>query len=200
MRGRGRTGRRVRAAALLGGGWLGWLCLGAWVTTPAPGAVGNELPAATEHEVKAAFLYNFAKFVDWPPRAFAEAGSPLVIGLVGEDPLGEVLPALVRSEQVKGRPLEVRRLAPDGELAGCHLLYLSRSEAARTQEILERVRQQPVLTVSDQEDFLAQGGMINFVLFRGTVRFEINAAAAQAARLKLSSKLLAVARAVVKST
>ena len=161
------------------------------------GLCGSAGRAPSEYEVKAAFLYNFAKFVEWPAASFKGDTTPFVLGIVGEDPFGSTLSALVEREQVKGRPVEIRRYHEGEDFAGCHLLFISRSEAARLSQLLPLAEKHSVLTVSEHPDFLSQGGMINFALVKQSVRFDINKKATTQAGLKISSKLLAVARAVL---
>jgi hypothetical protein len=153
-----------------------------------------------EYEEKAAFLLNFAKFVEWPPKAFQDANAPFVIGIVGDDPFGGALPQIVKGQTAQRRRIEIRHYKVAEDCGGCHLLFLSRPVAAQSEEILQRLKGQPVLTVSEQENFVRQGGTIGFVVVGKSVRFDINAKAAAAANLKISSKLLAVARAVLKSS
>jgi hypothetical protein len=152
----------------------------------------------SEYDVKAAFLLNFAKFVEWPPRAFASTNAPVVLGIVGKDPFGAAL-QILQGQTAQGRRIEVRHFAADAGLQDCHLVFLTRSVAGQMDDILRRVHGRPVLTVSDLEDFARQGGMIGFVLVDRTVRFDINPGAAKAVELKLSSRLLALARTLVKS-
>ena len=153
-----------------------------------------------EYEVKAAFLLNFARFVEWQPKAYADTNAALVIGIVGDDPFGEVLPQIVQGQTVQGRQIEIRHFTADEDFGVCHVLFLSRSVAAQTEEILRRLQNRSVLTVSEKEDFVRRGGVIGFAMVDNCVRFDINPKAAEAAELKLSSKLLAVARSVVKSS
>jgi hypothetical protein len=152
--------------------------------------------ALTEYELKAAFLFNFAKFVDWPPQAFPEPSAPLIFGIIGEDPFGSTLPATLERETVKGRPIKIRRYQAGDDFAGCHLLFVTRSAASQTKDIVDRAKGLSVLTVSETEGFMAQGGMINFVMVDKSVRFDINTRAMGSAGLKASSKLLAVAHTV----
>lgn len=168
--------------------WLlavAWLCLGSLSAR-----------ALTEYEVKAAFLFNFAKFIDWPPRAFAEASSPIIFGILGEDPFGAPMMSKISQETVKGRSIKIQRFQPGDDFTGCHLLFISRSAAGQVKDLLERAKGRSMLTVSETEDFITDGGMVNFVMVDRSVRFDINAKAVQTAGLKVSSKLLAVARAV----
>ena len=153
-----------------------------------------------EYEEKAAFLLNFAKFVEWPPKAFQDANAPFVIGIVGDDPFGAALLQIVKGQTAQGRPIKIRHFKVAEDYDGCHLLFLSRSLAAQTDHILKRLEGQPVLTVSEQDNFVRQGGTIGFVVVGKSVRFDINAKAAAAANLKVSSKLLALARVVLKSS
>lgn len=161
------------------------------------------LPAAarppTDYEVKAAFLLNFARFVEWPRAAHEAPDSPLVIGLVGEDPFGPVLPQIIAGETAQGRRIAIRQLRQDEPPLGCHVIFFSRSVEDELEGRLARCAGLPVLTVSDTGDFAARGGMIGFVVVRDSVRFEVNPAAASRAGLKISSKLLAVARKVVRA-
>ena len=151
-------------------------------------------PDPTEYQVKAAFLFNFAKFVEWPSGTFRGADSPLVIGLIGEDPFGETLVKSIQNKTVQGHPLALRRIQGDEDLKQCHVLFISRSEKQRLREIFAAVKSSAVLTVSEMDQFLEQGGMINFFVESDSVKFAINIETAQRSGLKLSSKLLSVAR------
>ena len=150
--------------------------------------------APTEYEVKAVFLFNFAKFVTWPPEAFPSAESPVVIGVLGEDPFGQGLERLAAELRVQGRPLRVVRGHTAAELARCHVLYISASERDRTGQILAALRQagSTALTVGETEGFLGAGGVIRFLVEQNKVRFEISADAAARSRLAISSKLLSL--------
>jgi hypothetical protein len=146
-----------------------------------------------EYELKAAFLYNFVKFVEWPPDAFAGERSPLAICVYGDDPFGHSLEGVVRGESLGGHGLIVQRPARLDELDDCHVLFVSRSERQRMPQVLARVDGAPVLTVGDTDGFLRAGGIINFVLEENRVRFLINQEAAERSRLRISSKLLRLA-------
>jgi hypothetical protein len=158
----------------------------------APTATAAKVP---EYDLKAAFLYNFVKFVEWPPGAFTDERTPVTICVFGDDPFGRSLDAVVQGERLGERPLVVQR--PDGldDLGACHVLFVSRSESSRFSEVIAQVRGEPVLTVGDAEGFLPAGGVINFVLAGTNVRFRINAKAAERSGLRLSSKLLRLAMA-----
>ncbi len=149
-----------------------------------------------EYDVKAAFLYNFAKFVEWPPDALGSPEEPMEICVFGDDPFGESLDAVVRGETLNGRRLVVRRTRSLADLRDCQAVFLPGAERSRLAEALATLRGASVLTVGEVDGFLSQGGMIRFVLDQGRVRFEINQEAAERGGLKLSSKLLRLARAV----
>jgi hypothetical protein len=150
---------------------------------------------AAEHDVKAAFLYNFAKFVDWPPAAFPDPNN-LTVCVLGEDPIGGSLQTIA-GEQVASRKLKVQHIESLSKAAGCQILFISRSERSRLPQILATVRGSPVLTVGDSQGFLDQGGIINFVLEGSKVRFEINTEPADRVGIRISSKLLQLAKRVV---
>jgi uncharacterized protein DUF4154 len=156
-------------------------------------AAGPAAAQVGEYELKAAFLYNFVKFVEWPPDAFAGERSPLAICVYGEDPFGSSLDGAVRGETLGERSLIVQRPERLDELRDCQVLFVSRSERQRMPEVLSRVEGQPVLTVGDTDGFLRAGGMINFVLEENKVRFLINQEAAERSRVRISSKLLRLA-------
>jgi len=151
---------------------------------------------SSEYAVKAAFLYNFAKFVEWPPGVFGNDGAPLVVGVVGDDPFGSALDQTIRGKSANGRQLIIRRFSWGQNLRECHILFISSSERKRLSQILDSLRGAGVLTVGETDHFNQQGGIINFVIEKGKVRFEINAGAAESSHLKLSSKLLALAKSV----
>jgi len=164
---------------------------GAWAVTAA-----DTGPVAGEYQVKAASLYNFTKFTNWPPGAFSSATAPLVIGIVGEDPFGRTIDDLVNGETVGSRPLVVKRLRADDDLRSCHVLFISRSEKEHLPEVLRQLKRRPVLSVSEINGFAEQGGMVNLLLANKTVKMEINQAAAEQAGLQISAKLLKLARLV----
>jgi hypothetical protein len=144
----------------------------------------------TEYDVKAVFLFNFAQFTEWPPEAFASAESPIVIGVLGEDPFGSVLDQLVSEAPVKGRRLMVRRYERVEDLDVCHLLFVNVRNAARLRAVISALNRRATLTVGDVEPFLEQGGMIQFVTQDKRIKLRINLDVATAAGLTLSSKVL----------
>ena len=144
---------------------------------------------AKEYRVKAAFLYNFIKFVEWPPRA---APGPIVICVAGRNPFGNVLADTVRGETIGGRTLDTRVILEPED--GCHVVFVP--DGASTLAYLRAARGQPVLTVGEAPGFIQQGGLIRFYLDGGTVRFEIHREGAERAGLRISSRLLQLARIV----
>ena len=168
-----------------------------------PGALAATLPQAqpqseplTEYQIKAAFLYNLAKFVEWPGDPLSDSQAPIVLGIVGEDPFGKALDAVILGKTVNGRGLVVRRLGRGGDLRTCRILFISSSEKRHLAQILESLKGSSVLTVGEADGFVQSGGVIQLLLEESRVRFEINPDAAARARLKISSKLLALARIV----
>jgi hypothetical protein len=160
-------------------------------------AVPGAAPAQTaeEYAVKAAFLYNFAKFVDWPPASFPDPNS-LKLCVLGDDPFGSSLQT-VAGEQVAGHKLNVVRTDSTSKLAGCQILFISRSERDHIPQVLAAIKGAPVLTVGDTQKFADDGVIINFILEGSKVRFEINTDSADRAGIRISSKLLQLARRIV---
>lgn len=147
----------------------------------------------TEYQLKAAFLFHFAKFVEWPADAFKETSSPLVIGVLGDSPFGDDLEKTVRGKKLNDHPLAVQAFRSAGEVTNCHILFISTSERPRMPEIFQGLGRSSVLTVGETERFTESGGMINFVMEGNKIRFQINNVAAKQAGLKISSKLLSLA-------
>lgn len=186
------SGRRISG----GRGFLSNVLIAALLLTSMGGARAARAQALDEYQVKAALLFNFIKFVDWPAEAFNDAGAPIVVGVVGDDPFGNVLDQAIGGKAIHGRPLVARRLRWGQDLRACHLLFISASERKRLPQIIASLSGASVLTLSDMEQFNQQGGMIAFVLEASKVRFAINAGMAEQARLKISAKLLALAKTV----
>lgn len=152
----------------------------------------NEL----ERGVKAAFLYKFLSYIEWPPSAFQKPDSPFVIGVTGADTVAAELAQIARGRTVANRPVTVRRIEEKDPVSGLHLLFIGRSAAARQPQLLAAAQQSSIVTVTETEDALAHGSVINFRLSDGRVRFEVSLAAAEKSDLKLSSRMLAVASSV----
>lgn len=147
----------------------------------------------SEHAVKAAFLYNFAKFVEWPEGTFRTPQEPLTFCVLGEGSLGGELERTVAGKTVMGRPVAVRRLSQLADLDQCRILFVGSSERARFDQILAAVGDRAVLTVGEEEGFNRAGGIISFVVRQSRVRFLIDRETAGRAGLKLSSRLLELA-------
>jgi hypothetical protein len=179
-------------------GFARGLLLGVALSLSAPGAAGGQTPplASDEYAIKAAFLYNFAKFVEWPERVFAQPQAPLALCVLGADPFGGELDTVVQGKSVQGRPVVVRRLDGLGAVSRCHILFVSSSERERFAEVLDVVAGRSVLTVGEDGEFARAGGIISFVLREQRVRFAIDAGAAARAGLRLSSRLLDLAEPV----
>lgn len=158
-----------------------------------PICLNAQTSAPNEYQVKAAFLYNFIKFVEWPPESFQDERQPILLCLFGENPFGETL-AMVASRPVKERSLLVKTITSVDAASGCQVIFISPAE--EQQRILVMVKTKPVLTVGETEHFAAKGGIINFIVIDNKINFEINPEAAQRARLSISSQLLKLARIV----
>lgn len=151
-----------------------------------------------EYKVKAAFLYNFAKFVQWPQTGNTPRTGPIRLCVVGANPFGALLESL-NGRTVKGRKLKIQVTSRPQDALAAQILFIALPDEAERREVLRRVRHHPVLTVSDTEGFCAQGGIINFVIVDNKVRFQVNLAAAARAGLRISSQLLKLATIVPES-
>lgn len=149
-----------------------------------------------EYQLKAAFLFNFAQFVKWPPDSFTNPDAPFCIGILGDDPFGSALEETVQGEAINNHRLTVVRSQNIEDLKNCQMIFVSRSEEGRVDEILSQLDSKPILTVSEVESFAQNGGDIDFYLSDGKVRFEINPQSALRCGLKISSQLLNLGRVV----
>ena len=145
--------------------------------------------------VKAAYLLKFGGYIEWPAKAFEAASSPLVIGVLGSDSVADNLVQNANGRTVNGRTVEVRRLRHEDTPTGVHILFAAKSERARLNELLPRLKGLPVLVVGDEEDL--SGSTINFVIVDNHVRFDVSLTGTDANGFKISSRLLSVARKVV---
>lgn len=148
-----------------------------------------------EYEIKAAYLYNFINYIDWPADALPPAGGTITIGIVGETPFGAAFDPL-NGKQTKGRKLVVKQVASTNDLKQCQIVFVCVSEKSRLSEYLGQLKDARLLTVSEIDGFAEQGGVINFISERNKVRFEINPEAARRAGLTISSELLKLAKLV----
>jgi YfiR/HmsC-like len=159
---------------------------------------GARAEEANEYQVKAAFLYNFAKFVEWPPQAFKSPADPIVIGVLGKNPFGDSLAAAVAGKAWAGRTFQVREIATAQQAAGCQIVFISSSERKRLAALLAGMGSAAVLTVGETDNFTAAGGIVNFKIEAGSVRLQINVEAARKQQLHISAKLLSLAEIVEK--
>lgn len=178
-------------------GWFGLLLAFALLAHVADGAA--QLAAQPiEAQVKAAFLYKFGAYVAWPNQAFEKADSPFVIAVMGADAFADVLEQTTAGRNVNGRPVEVHRVRRGASLAGVQIAFIMGAETSALADILAATKGQSILIVTETERGLDSGGMINFVLEQDKVRFDIAPAPAEQNNLKISARLLSVARKVVR--
>ena len=182
----------TRRVVLLGGLAILTWCAG-WSTTAAQAA---DDARTLEDRVKAAYLYRFAEYVEWPEGVFARRDTPVTIGVLGSDTLADELAQAVVGRTINDRPVTIKRLKPGEPLTGVHVLFIARSESARLNQLAQGAQPRSILTVSESDGALAQGSVINFVVADRRVRFEISLESAEKSKLRLSSRLLAVAQQV----
>jgi len=152
--------------------------------------------APDEYRVKAAFLFHFAQLVEWPPESFA-GGDSFNLCVVGDDPFRGELENSLGGKSIGTRKIRVQHIKQNGEARGCQVVFVGRAEAKRVPGIFEELGSAPIMTVGENEEFLRQGGVIRFCLDENKVRFEINVGAAEKAGIKVSSRLLLLAKNVV---
>jgi hypothetical protein len=158
---------------------------------------GARAQATDEYRLKAAFLYNFVKFVEWPPQTFRSPAEPIVIGVLGKDPFGDALLAATAGKMFEGRGFQVRQVSDAQQAAACQILFISSSERKRLGVLFSQIGH-GILTVGEADNFTAEGGVVNFKLEGGTVRLQINIEAARKQQLHISAKLLSLAEIVGK--
>ena len=150
-----------------------------------------------EYAIKAAYLYHFGAYVQWPARSFADSEAPFVIGVVGTDPFGHVLDQIARTKRIDGRPIVVKRFASMADYAPCHILFVPSSAGpAEKAAAIRKAHGTAVLLVGENPGFARQGGTIGFFVEENKVRFEINLEVAKRQQLRISSKLLSLAKIV----
>ena len=169
------------------------LLLGALVLPVAGRAAAQDGATPLEHQVKAAFLFNFARFVEWPPDAGRQANDEFVICVADDEAFAAAVDRVVGGKSLDGRVLRVRRLHVGDDIRSCKIVYLGSTDPARLDSLLKSARTTAVLTIGDAPGFTRRGGIINFILQDNRVRFEINPDAAERAGLRISSKLLQLA-------
>lgn len=169
-----------------------WLCL---VMLACAGTRPRAQEAQlTEADLKAAFLYNFAKFVDWPKDAFARDDSPIVVGIFGDEEFINTLRKLLQDKRAHGRGFTVRKVVNGQEARNCQLLFFREAESRKLGTLLDSIRRLPILTVGESSDFLDTGGMLNLFFEDKQLRFEVNPAPAETAKLTISSQLMRLAK------
>jgi len=159
-------------------------------------SVSGQSAPSNEYQVKAAFLFNFTQFIDWPAQTFSSPEAPFVIGVLGQDPFGYYLEEIAEGEQIDGHPLTVKRFNNVEAAKGCQLLFINPAKGEKLSDVLHNLKETNVLTVGEASNFAEQGGMIGFLTENRKVRIQINLQAAQRADLTVSSKLLRVAEIV----
>jgi hypothetical protein len=187
------AGLRPRRAALYR--WAVGLIGVALLGLAAPTLSAQTEPSA-EYKLKAVFLFNFAQFVEWPAWVFHANDTPLVIGILGDDPFGAYLDDLVSGEKIGARHLVVQRYKRAEDIKDCHILFISNSESGDLEDILASLHGRNILTVGDTDSFTRRGGMVRFVTESGKIRLRINLEAATDSGLTISSKLLRAATVV----
>ena len=178
---------------------MGALMVGAVLllqAVPVPFSYAQGQTPEREYQIKASFLYRFLQFVEWPDDAFAAQPQHLVVGILGDDPFGAVLDHTLAGKTIGGKTLIVERYAALEDVKNCHMLFVSASLEDRLPDVFQSLKTHPILTVGESARFTQQGGTIKLFEFKNKVRFEINLEGAQRARLKVSSKLLKLARVV----
>jgi len=185
----------LRVALLIGARSICWRT--ALVFAIATCAVSGSAQAQVlnEYEAKAAFLFNFVKFVEWPSQSFADANSPLIIGVVGDDSSSAVIDRIISGKTANGKRLVVKRFSNFRALTQCHIVFVRSSERDRIRQTLAAAGE-GALTVGETERFAESGGMINLIIVDGRLELEINQSTAERAGLKISAKLLNLARVI----
>jgi YfiR/HmsC-like len=182
----GRSHSRIRATVLA-----------VFVALPGVRVESAQDSASSEYQVKAAFLFHFAQFVEWPPETLKDAVSPMTYCTIGVDPFHGALDQSLSGKTVRERPLRVQHLTERQEVGGCQVLFIGAVGKKRLDEALVSASGNPILTVGETEHFAKDGGIIGFFLEQNKIRFEINLDAAGKSKLKISAKLLALARTVI---
>lgn len=150
----------------------------------------------TEYEVKAALLFKFVSFVEWPSESFPEVDTPIRIGILGEDPFGEILDRTIKGKTIRNRTVEAKRATSLEELTSCHIVFIAQSDTSNTAAITATLHKHHILTVGDSPGFAIKGGVINLIEQDGKIGFEINAKSAQQAHIHISSQLMSLANVV----
>lgn len=164
---------------------------------PGPVVAAQAIDSAPEYSIKAAYLYNFASYVDWPPGGLGGAGASFVIGVLGDERIAEYLVPMTEGREIHGRPVEIRQVADDDPVDSLHMLFIAEDSAGELPRLQEAAREHALLIVTDWKGALESGSVINFRLIDERVRFEVSLKAARDCGLSISSRMLAVAQRVV---
>lgn len=156
-------------------------------------SVFAQTKVSKEYQVKAAFLLNFIRFVDWPSTAFTSEQAPIIIGILGANPFGTYLNEIITDEKIGGRSLLVQQYQHINDIKSCHILFVNKAETEYLPQVPEILKGKDILTISDAPDFLKQGGMILFFNRSNKIQFQINLDAVKKTKLDISSKLLRLA-------
>lgn len=167
-----------------------WLCCILLIPVVSHAQSGNQ----SEYKVKAVFIYNFTRFVEWPAEKFNDASAPFIIGVYGKDAVSKFLEEAVAGETLQGRPIQVQKISNLQNINNCHLVFLSNSEKDEMKAFISEAGNNGILTVSDADKFTENGGMIRLFTRHGKIGIQINAEKARAAGLGISSKLLSLAK------
>jgi hypothetical protein len=187
------TGARHRARA-----WALHLFLALWLIAGSVFAASNDAPpASTEDRIKAAFLYKFAAYIEWPQGAFASPQSPIVIGVLGAGSIADALDELTANRTIANRKMIIKRIEIGDSIKGLNILFIGDSERSHLHQLAPQLQAHSVLSVTESEGALEQGSIINFLVLNQRVKFDVSLESAQKSGIKLSSRLLAVAHKVL---
>jgi hypothetical protein len=181
--------RQIRRSSICG-------IIACWLFLLAAPKAFSQKDEGAEYPVKLAFLYNFTKFVEWPPDSYRDAGAPLLICIVGHDPFSEVLERELRTRNVGGHPVELKTFKPNEKLSACQIVFVPATEKNQADRIVRGLKGSSTLTVGETDGFAVLGGIINLTVEANKVHFEVNRLAAERAGLKISSRLLNIAKIV----
>jgi hypothetical protein len=187
--------RRVRGRKLIAAGWTVWFISCLLLPPFVFSQESDEAVINREYPLKALFIYNFSNYIEWPQKAFADDKSPFVIGVLGTSPIEETLRQIAASKRIGARKISVLNFVSLNDIQPCQVLFVARSvSAAQQRQVVEAMKNRPVLVVGESDGFAALGGDINFFVQANKIRFEINLAVMRQQELKASSKLLAMAK------
>jgi hypothetical protein len=185
-------------SSVSGRAWIGiaFWCL-AIAVFAAISPLARSQTASTENKLKAAYLFNFARYTEWPSAALPESDSPITIAILGDDPFGEILDKTVQGRLIDQHPVRVRRTRNLAEAASGHIVFVSPSESARMTDVLGVLNGKPVLTVGNDAQFLKAGGMIHFLIEQDAVRFNVDLDSVEKSGLRIRSRMLDSAKKVI---